>query len=311
METGYSVSTESPAGYSPDFESFIFGLPKHLALQSPDWTHFYLLKKSNQKIMAQVAFHVSEHVARSPLRAPFGSFHFSDHLAPQTLYDFIHQVERHLIKMGVSIVALTEPPLFYRKNGELLHTILLNQGYRVSKAELSSGIRIDKLSFEEKVAVWEKRRLKQAKQKGLVFKMLGITDLKDVYHLIQKCREQRSHALSMTLQELETTTKEFPQAFVLSGAFLNKEMVAASIAIHVHRHILYNFYSGHLKKFDTISPMVTLLGGLYRYCERQHVHLLDLGTSSLQGQPNFSLLDFKLRLGGVPSIKLSFEKQLS
>ena len=222
-----------------------------------------------------------------------------------------HQVERLLGKAGVAIISLTEPPLYYRKSGELLHTILINQGFRISNAELSSGIRIDRLAFEEKIETWERRKLKQAKLKGLTFKLLPLSDLAEVYHLILKCREQRAHALSMTLSELEATVKAFKNEFVLSGAFLHKELVSASIAIRVHHDILYNFYSGHLKKYDAISPMVTLLGGIYRYCEHQKIHLLDLGTSAIHGQPNFSLLEFKLRLGAVPSIKLTFEKQIA
>ncbi len=311
MEKGYSVSTEVPAGFSADFEYFLFGQEKHLKLQSTQWAHYYLLRKPNQKIMAQVAFHITDHAALSPLRAPFGSFLFSEKLSPQALYEFVHQVERLLGRAGVAIISLTEPPLYYRKSGELLHTILINQGFRISNAELSSGIRIERMAFEEKIETWERRKLKQAKLKGLTFKLLPLSDLAEVYHLILKCREQRAHALSMTLSELEATVKAFKNEFVLSGAFLHKELVSASIAIRVHRDILYNFYSGHLKKYDAISPMVTLLGGLYRYCEHQKIHLLDLGTSAIHGQPNFSLLEFKLRLGAVPSIKLTFEKQIA
>jgi hypothetical protein len=311
LESGYSVVSELPPGYTADFDFFLFGQPRHLALQSPDWTRFYLLRKANQKIMAQVAFHLTDHVARSPLRAPFGSFLFSDHLAPQTLYDFVHQVEQRLHKHGISLISITEPPNAYRLAGDLLHTILLNQGYRISNAELSTGIRIDRLTFEEKIETWEKRKLKQARSKGVTFKLLTFDDLHDVYAFILKCREQRRNTLSMSLAELEQTAKEFKSDFVFSGAYLNRELIAASVAIRVHRHILYNFYSGHLRKFDSLSPMVTLLAGLYRYCERHHISLLDLGTSALNGQPNFSLLEFKLRLGAVPSIKLSFEKQLA
>jgi hypothetical protein len=310
LEKGYSVSSELPSGYIPDFDSFLFNQSKHLTLQASEWSHFYLLRKANQKVMAQVSVHITEHVARSPLRAPFGSFLFSEKLAPIILYEFVQQVEKLLAKLGVSVFTVIEPPLYYRKNGELLHTILINLGYRISNAELSSGIRIDRLAFEDKVEVWEKRKLKQAKQKGLVFKLLTLNDLDEVYHVIQKSREQRSHSLSMNLTELQATVKTFKNEFVFSGVYLGKELVAASVSIRVHRDILYNFYSGHLKKYDTISPIVTLLGGLYKYCEHQKVQLLDLGTSSLHGQPNFSLLGFKLRLGAVPSIKLTFEKQI-
>ncbi|MBL7865660.1 MAG: hypothetical protein JNK10_12325 [Cyclobacteriaceae bacterium] len=311
MEKGYSVSTEVPAGYSPDFEFFLFGHPQHLTLQSPEWTQYFLLRKSNQKVMAQVAFHIKDHIARSPFRAPFDSFLFSERLSPLVLYEFVHQVERLLARLGVAIISLTEPPLYYRKNGELLHAILLNQGYRAEKAELSSGILIDRTSFEDKVETWEKRKLRQAKQKGAQFKTLPLDKLPMVYQFIIKCREQRSHTLSMTLPELEATVNKFRSEFILSGVFLNKDLIAASIAIKVHRDILYNFYSGHLKKYDPISPAVTLIGGLYKYSEQHKVKLLDLGTSHLHDQPNFTLLEFKLRLGASPSIKLTFEKQLA
>lgn len=311
MEKGYSVATELPAGYDPDFDFFLFGQAKHLNLQSPDWIYFYLLRKSNQKIMAQVAFHVSDHVARSPFRAPFGSFLFSERLSPFALYEFVQQVERLLGKLGVAVISITEPPLFYRKSEELLHAIFINQGYRTARAEVSSGIRVDRVSFEDKIDTWEKRKLKQAKQKGAVFKTLPLESLEDVYRFILKCREQRSHTLSMTLPELAATVEKCRHEFLLSGVFLNKELIAASIAIRVHKDILYNFYSGHLRKHDAISPVVTLLGGLYRYSEHHKVQLLDLGTSSLDAQTNFSLLEFKLRLGAVPSIKVTFEKQLA
>jgi hypothetical protein len=211
---------------------------------------------------------------------------------------------------GMTSITIGEPPLFYRTTGELLQTILLNLNYRVSRAELSTGIRIDHISFEEKIQAWEKRKLKQARAKGLQFKALPISELSNVYEMIQRCRTQRGHSLSMTLEELTTTVEVFRESFLLFGTYLQKELAAASIAIRVGPGILYNFYSGHLRKFDSISPVVLLTGGLYKFCSTHRIHLLDLGTSSLNGQPNFSLLDFKLRLGGVPSMKVTFEKTL-
>lgn len=311
METGYSVVTELPSGYKPDFGYFLFAESRHLALQSESWNHFYLLRKSNHKVMAQLALHLGDQIARSPVRAPFGSFSFSGQVQPQVLLDFIQAIERALIEQGIATIRLTEPPSVYRSRAALLHAILLNQGYRVSRAELSSCIRIDRMAFEDKIEKWERRKFKQAKKSGLVFRLLKLDNLREVYDLILKCREQRKQSLSMTFGELETTAHAFRSRFVLSAAYLNREMTAASIAILVDERILYNFYSGHLKKYDSLSPVVTLMGGLYAYCAKQNVQLLDLGTSSVDGQLNFSLLDFKLRLGAEPSIKLSFEKRIA
>lgn len=310
MERGYRVEHHLSPAYTPDYTPFLFNRPEHLHLQGGEVLSFYLVRKVNEKIMAQVSFHTRGHMAMTPLRAPFGSFLFSDSLSPQILYQFVQQCEQELRAKGITSITIGEPPLFYRKSGEIIHTILLNLKYEVSKAELSSGIRIDHVSFEEKIQAWEKRKLKQAKAKGLQFKVLPIHELENVYQMIHKCRVQRGHTLSMTLKELMDNVEVFKDSFLLFGTFLQQDLASASISIRVGEGILYNFYSGHLKKYDAISPVVLLTGGMYKYCGSHKIHLLDLGTSSLNGQPNFSLLDFKMRLGGLPSMKLTFQKTL-
>ena len=186
----------------------------------------------------------------------------------------------------------------------------MNLNYRITRAELSSGIKIDHINFEEKIEAWEKRKLKQSKAKGLIGKSLPIRELEKVYNFILKCRQQRGQSLSMTWEELDETVNTFKESFFLFGTFFQKELTSASIAIQVNPSILYSFYAGHLKKFDSLSPVVLLTSGMYKFCGTHNFQLLDLGTSAIDGQPNFSLLDFKLRLGAVPSMKLTFEKQL-
>jgi hypothetical protein len=51
--------------------------------------------------------------------------------------------------------------------------------------------------------------------------------------------------------------------------------------------------------------------GIYEHCQVEKIRLIDLGTSALNGRPNFGLLDFKLNLGAVPTEKLTFEKKLT
>lgn len=310
MESGYSVANSFPPAFSPDYSSYLFNHPDHLRLQADEWLSYYLLRNVNQKAMAQVSFHLQNKKALTPVRAPFGSFLFSERLSPQVLYEFIQHCEEHLRKKGIKSICITEPPLYYRQSGELLQTILLNLDYRISKAELSSGIRVDSISFEEKIEAWEKRKLKQSKMKGLTCKALPLSELENVYNFILRCRQQRGHSLSMTLEELTETVITFKKSFFLFVVHCDKEMAAASIAIQVNRSILYNFYSGHLKKFDALSPVVLLTGAMHKFCATHQIQLLDLGTSAINGQPNFRLLDFKLRLGAVPSMKLSFEKEL-
>ena len=82
------------------------------------------------------------------------------------------------------------------------------------------------------------------------------------------------------------------------------------VSVRINKSILYNFYMDHDAPYNKLSPALMLMEGLFKFCEEQSIDLLDLGTSSLDGKPNFSLLAFKLRTGAFPSLKLRFEKIL-
>ena len=50
----------------------------------------------------------------------------------------------------------------------------------------------------------------------------------------------------------------------------------------------------------------------HRYSDEKlaSIEALKIGKAALQGRPNFTLLDFKLNLGAIPTHKLTFEKSL-
>jgi hypothetical protein len=56
--------------------------------------------------------------------------------------------------------------------------------------------------------------------------------------------------------------------------------------------------------------LVFLIDNEYQYCRERNIGLIDLGTSMLSGEINFSLLNFKTQLDGKPSLKLTFEKDI-
>jgi CelD/BcsL family acetyltransferase involved in cellulose biosynthesis len=114
----------------------------------------------------------------------------------------------------------------------------------------------------------------------------------------------------MTLAELMNVIRVYPDRIILFGAYDRQDLAAASISIRVSKRIVYNFYSAHPRKYDFLSPVVMLMQGMYGWSQKHDVGLIDLGTSFLDGQPNYGLLDFKLRLSGIPSTKLTFEKDL-
>jgi lipid II:glycine glycyltransferase (peptidoglycan interpeptide bridge formation enzyme) len=311
VETEF-IEGKLPPGHRYDFDPYLFNLPANLLLQANEgWHSFYAIRVDKKLIRAHIHFHEKEHLACSPFKNPFGSFEFSDAFTPKELFDFIKFVEHSLKKKGISKVEIKSYPHHYNPyRTALLTTFLLNNQFRIEEAELSACLDVNPSKLFESLSSWEKRKIKQQEKRNLRFKQLPDGKFHEVFHFIEVCRKERNQSLSMNLGQLENVMKAFPENFLLFGVYEDKLIAAASIAIKINKSILYNFYSAHSKQYDALSPVVGLMEGMYNFCQQENFKILDLGTSSLRGKPNFSLLDFKINMGAVPTPKLTFVKEL-
>lgn len=293
------------------FEPSLFHDPSHLDLQrSEGWKWYFVLHPRHKMIVASLYLHIGEEVASSAIRSPFGTVECSDDLPPEILYQFLTFVETRVRATGIRKITIKNPPLHYAPEKDaLLQTYLFNLGYTVIHAEVGA-IRFVHEDFEKGLNRLERRKLKKSGAANLSYKLLPSDKLEEVYSFILGCRKRKGHLLSITLADLTRTILRFPDRYVLSGVFLSEEMAAASVAVRVHSNILYNFYADHAEAYDALSPVVFLVKGLSDYCLENKISMLDLGTSAENNQPNFGLLNFKMRLGGNPSPKLTFEKNL-
>jgi hypothetical protein len=116
--------------------------------------------------------------------------------------------------------------------------------------------------------------------------------------------------MSVSAGELLETVSVFPDRYHLFVVRQEQKVVAASVGIGVTDKILYNFLANHETEYNHLSPAIILMEGIYDYCRLNRIHLFDLGTSALQGEPNFSLLDFKVHIGGRLTSKFSFYKNI-
>ena len=291
------------------FDHWLFHERKHALLQAPDGWRIFAIKKKD-KIVAQVRFYAAEGIARASVKSPFGTIQFIKELPPDVLFSFIQFYEIELKKLGVDSIIIKNPPTDYAPfQNELLTVSLLNLGYTIENAEVGAVLPIKDV-FENKLDNWEQRKLRQAEEGGLLSKQFDIHRLEEIYTFILNCREERDQKLSLTYTELKRIVDAYPDRFILHGILENEKLAAASICIRINTHILYNFYSAHAKEYDQVSPAVLLIKAVYEFCLTTKIKLLDLGTSALDGKPNFGLLDFKIRLGGKPSPKYTFHKRL-
>jgi len=281
-------------------------------LQSPQGLHsFVMMNESNQQIKSLVHFHIHGDVAWSPLRATYGSYISSTSISEKELDEFVDFTESKVRASRVKSIILKNPPVLYSPGEcQLLNQVLTKRGYHIDLEEISVIIPVTDKSFESGLHRSEKKRLRKCRESNLVFSMISLDRLPAIYEFLVTCKEKKGYTISLTLEELAKVSSAYPDLFFLSQVTLNDEVIAANISIKVNRKVLYNFYHDHSDSYDLLSPVVFLNEGLYLFCQQQGLKMLDLGTSMLKRDINHTLLDFKLRLGGVPSSKFTLVKSI-
>ncbi|MBS1486864.1 MAG: hypothetical protein JST43_04685 [Bacteroidetes bacterium] len=308
----YFLTDGSADPFHPVFERFLFNEARHLRTQSHEgWHTFSWVHTEQQQVVAQVHFHIEHGLAASPHRAPFGSVEFADSLAPEMLLRFLWEVEKKLKEKGVKKVVIRDTPQLYRPQASALLTVLLgDMGFAVKRNEICASIVIDASPWENKISKDEAYHLRRAQRERLIFRQLELTQWASVYQFIDQCRAERGMTLSLSAQQLGNTIQACPHDFLFFEVCQAEERIAAAIAVRVNPRIMYNFYYGHSRASQPLSPIVFLLHQQYAYGQEKGYQLLDLGTSSLENKTNFSLLNFKTQVGGNLSMKLTFEKSL-
>lgn len=311
--TGYTFQEGIPTGFTPDFDTGIFHDPRHLQLQSPTgWCTFALLNENQRSIIARIDVHIETSHAASPLRSPFGSFIFSKDLSSELLKEFIISTEHQLKNKKVQTVVLKNPPEVYALSEiGLLEDVLLELDYQIKQEEISAVIHVKNEAFDKIIHRSKKSRLKKGHEQLFDFDQLSINRISEVYDFLKGCREEKGYRLSMSLSALEQAVAAFPENFFLHTVTHQHRLIAACISIQVKQTVLYTFYYDHSVEYDSVSPVVFLCEGLYKFCQLNHFTLLDLGTSHVDGKLVEPLLNFKLSLGATPSRKCTFVKNLT
>jgi hypothetical protein len=309
--SGYRFADRTDFRDRKEYERTLYHEAAHLRSQGAEPVSFYILREKSNALAGEIHFFIREHKALSPLRAPFGSFLLKKKLPVPVLDRFILYCEEELRKKGVKDVSLIHAPYDYCADVyAILHPLLFQREYQVVRADISALIPVSEGSIEGRLADWERRKLRHARQAGLSFRRYAIEELTDVYDFIAGCRTTKGYSLSMQSEEVKRLSEVFPDRMYLFGVLDQKRLVAAALCLRVLGEVLYTFYYDHDPEYDEVSPVVMLLEGIYSRTYSENIRWIDLGTSSVDGSLRFSLLTFKLNVGARPSPKYTFQKRL-
>jgi len=313
MNTFEFLVDQLPFGFAFNFENYLFNKVKHINTQEVDQrADYFIINNIKKRIEGKIHFLLKDGIAYSPYKSLFGSFEFSPRIHPKLISDFWKFIEMDLQSRKISKVSITSYAECYApQKAKIIENALQNAGFNVDLKAVNHHIDIREEQFESFIHPMEARRLARCRSQN--FQFLRETDYQatEIYDYLDQCRAEQGLQLSITKRKLFRYLELFPQNYHLFSVRSSSDIMAATVAIKVHRKILYSFLPGSLRKYKNFSPTVMLNEGLYNYCQIGGIDLLDLGISTEKnGKDQKSLIDFKERIGGKKSFKYFFSKVL-
>lgn len=291
-----------------DYEPTLFHLPEHLALQKTSgWKSYFALDEKRRRVVASLYVNIDENRGTTAVRSPFGTIECGPNLSVETLEGFVRFCDSCLSRVVFEVEIKMSPQAYAPRTHALTFSFLQALGFCTTQLDLSACIPVTG-SFSTVMHRSETQILNKSIEAGLRASLMPGDKLVEAYGLIHRHHGEKNYPVSMTWSQLENTASLFPGRYLTFGVHDGKKLVAAAIAVRVSSSVLSLFYIDHDSQYDKLSPPVLLIASIYDYCHINHIPLFDLGTSSLPHGPNLSLLAFKLRMGGTPSIKPTLRK---
>jgi hypothetical protein len=255
----------------------------------------YLLVKSD-KILAHIVFTLHDREAISGYRATFGSVDLFDTVSEDTLVRFIQDIRVDLASYDIDTITIANPALCY-PNADYIENSLISAGYEVIGSELNQHLDVTQQEFGDVIRRSELSKLKIALSSEFKSKLVTVDQLPEIYKLIVETHQRKGYPVSLSFDDLASVIKEFPDRYLLFCLYDKETLIAATVSILVTDKVMYNFYHGDDYTYRSKSPLVMLIGEIYSYCQQHSIDTLDLGISTVAGELNDGLFNFKKHLG--------------
>jgi len=246
-----------------------------------------------------------------PAKGPFAGLEFDQRLSQERLHNFVHFISENVRKEASGLVVKPRPAAYDPSHFSREVYAWLSNGFQVVTQEIHGMVNTNEIDISDILAGSEVNRLNKCRNAGYKFSKCAPGEYGKIHQHTLKCREERGQRLSMSEAQLGELIGTFPDKVWLFSVRNGAELIATAICILVKKDVLYNYSHAHGMDYDDHSPVVFLMDGLYRYCQKNGIKIIDVGSSSLNHSPNFPLLAFKERLGADLSIKLQLEKKFS
>lgn len=284
-----------------------FNSSDFLVLKSFEVQGWQLIREGQP--IAQIFFHNNNRVAISGYQSTFGSFDINPKIFKNEFEWFVHQMLTKLKDSSVSRIEISHYPM-YENSLAFISKVLIAKGFKIKIKEINQHIQISKRDFSKIAKRNELKKIKQCVNKEFKFELADISYLSQIYKLIVDTRLRKNYRISLSFEELENAVNINSNNYILFVIKDDMKIIAASVSVVINKNVLYNFYHADDIAYRNFSPISFLVKSIYDYCFRNEYSILDLGISSVQGELNPGLFDFKRNLGADVTDKIVYSLSL-
>lgn len=264
-----------------------------------------LMKKDDPSMGLLVG--LKDGVLSSPFSAPFGGFHYThEYMFYNLVYEFLSDLKEYVAHEGFEQVSVTLPPDLYQVNmNAKLVNAFIRSGFTMEVPDILNWVNLR--DFD---GVWNKKEIGQHCRKaikyGLVWSMAtSMDEMEEAYQVIHRNREGLGRKIYMTLEDILEVKKKFQvDFFIIKEA--NGNCVGAAILYRGHERIIQGIFMGADLEKRNLGVTDYMYMNIYNYYKELGFHYIDMGTSSLQGEPNPGLLRFKEIHNSETSLRYTF-----
>jgi hypothetical protein len=244
--------------------------------------------------------------------APFGGPDFAR--PAETITNIAATIDRALDELtadGVDCIRVKAKPPFYSGNEEMVKHVLHNRGFRIDACDLSYHIDIEPFSTPEDYIAGLKsparRALKHAFAEPYEFRELETIDEWRLAHdIILHNRAAKGRSVNLTLDYIWDLRQACGDKIRYFGLTHNGRMVGSALLYRMNHDIeLVEYWGDAFHDFER-SPMNVLAYHVIAWSIQQGRRIVDLGLSSVNGEPNQGLIQFKQSILARPELRLNF-----
>ncbi len=289
----------------------IFHTIKFLSYHPPErFKSHHLLIKEKQNIIALFPAVIEDKTIISHKGASYGGFVLKSGLGIHDIYLCVTHLIEFLKKEGIKKVILTQTPLiYYREPNQYIDFALMKHGFKYRKREITAVIPLD---VAEPLFVFHpdaRRSTKKALREGV---KVRITDDYSQYYEILENNLGMRHNVSPThtLSELLKLKNMFPEDIILFGAYLKERMIGGIVIFVTNPKVILAFYISHNNQYQAYRPVNLLFYEVIKWGRLKGFKYLDLGTFTLNMEPNWGLGRFKENFNARGFLRDTYETEL-